>query len=215
MTLDRAILRRGDAYLVNLETLEMATGEDARMRAVVMTVAQMHDAFTRLVETSLTTDEYCAEDPPDRDHVRGIVRSGDGYVADPDTLKLVSGPWAREQAAVVTVVKMRSITHRLHAQGLEWEFIEIESPPDAPSLPDPTHQAFSPADIHAAAKMCECWRQAIEIEVSTHPEWRAPLNGAFVDLCVARDVLADCAMEIERFFAHPPTQQPRTLEEHS
>jgi hypothetical protein len=213
VSLDRAILRRGESYLADLDTLEMATGPDARTRAVIMTAAQMHDAFTRLVETSLTTDEYCAEDPPDRDHVRGIVRSGDGYVTDPDTLKMVSGPWAREQAAVVTVVKMRSITHRLHAQGLEWEFIEIESPPDAP--PDPTHQSFSPADIHAAALMCERWRQAIELQVSLRPEWRAPLNGAFVDLCVARDVLADCALEIERFFAHPPAQQQRTLEEHS
>jgi hypothetical protein len=179
-----------------------------------MTAAEMHDAFTRLVETSLTTDEYCAEDPPDRDHVRGIVRSGESYVVNPDTLEMVSGPLAREQAAVVTVVKMRSITHRLHAQGLEWEFIEIETPPDVP-WPDPTHQTFSSAEIHAAARMCERWRRAIEIETTLRPEARAPLNNVFVDLCVARDVLSDCAMEVERYLsAHPETPQPRpTIEQ--
>jgi hypothetical protein len=65
-------------------------------------------------------------------------------------------------------------------------------------------QPFSPAELLAASQLCERWRQAIEIEVAAHPAARAALNGAFCDLCVARNTLADCAAEIERYLASRP-----------
>jgi hypothetical protein len=211
MNLDRAILRRGDAYLVDLETLEMSAAADARMRAVVMTIEQLKETFSRLVETSLTSDEYCAEDPPDRDHVRGILRCGESYVSNPETLEMVSGPWASERAAVVNVAQMRLIQYRLNASGIEAEFEEIDSPGAMPS--DFAHQSFSPADIYAAAQMCERWRRAIEAEVALRPELAKPLNNVFIDLCVARDVLADCAQEVEKYFQSThPDKQPRPEE---
>jgi hypothetical protein len=160
----------------------------------------MQTAFARLSDGNPTLDEYCAEDPPDRDHVRGVLRSGDGYLFDQETLELVSGPRAKDQAAVLTIVQMRGVLYRLRAQGVECEFIEIESAHPA----DPPHQSFSPADLLAAAQLFERYRRAIEVEVERYPHARAPLCGLSVDLSVARDLIADCALQVERYLSGTP-----------
>lgn len=215
MSLDRLILRCGDAYLVDLDTLELATGPDARARAIVMTSEQMQTAFARLVDGNPTLDEYCAEDPPDRDNVRGVLQSGDGYLVDPETLEMVSGPGAKEKAAVFTPVQMRLIKHKLISAGLDWDFIEVE---DGLPAAEQSHQSFDPADLYAAARLFDQWRHAIEIEVERHPHARTPLNGLSVDLRLARDLITDCAQQVERYLsgtrdtpsAETPTETPRT-----